>query len=125
MYLDSLFDKFCSISTFTTVNTRWTDIPVETILYDNIRCDYYLAPRWNVVNWLKTEAIREQDKDRMDLVISWDQYDPLKPILQWQIVIIKNQYLDEWWKYQIDQLDYYQMPDWSLENIYIRLNQVR
>ena len=115
--MDLFYDKTANIYSVNIVSKRWSDIKEKVLLYENIKCDYYIATRWNVVNWQPNLWIREQDLDRIDMVIPWSEYDTAREIKQWHYVEIGTDH------YIIDQLDYYRMPDWVLESIYIRLNQ--
>jgi len=118
------YDKQCTIKRFVVIDKDWTDIQSETLLYKNLPCDYYLAPRGNVVNRLESEQTREQDKDRLDCVIPWTEFDEARKIIQWDLVELTWPDVSELWQYMVDQVDYYYMPSWALENVYLRLNQI-
>jgi len=115
--MEIFYDKIASIYKSEVIRKKWTDVKVKTLLYENVKCDYYIATRGHVVNYQPDLGNRQQDLDRMDLVIPPSQYNESKPILQGYYVKI---WID---LYIIDSLDYYKMPDWTLECIYIRLNQ--
>ena len=119
------YDKICTIKKSIFIDKNWTDVEWEEILYENLPCDYFIAPRGNVVNRLEWMQTREQDKDRVDCIVSGTEYDESRQILQWYIVELQWPDISEIWQYMIDQVDYYYMPSWSLENIYIRLNQIK
>jgi len=125
MIFETFYDKLCDIFSVSVVDDEWTDVDVETLVYENLKCEYYIAPRWNVVNWQYSPWTREVDKDRLDLVIPWNVYDPSRKIEQWMFVTLRSPFINEGWKYMIDQVDYYSFPDWSLECLYVRINQVR
>jgi len=115
---DIFYDKTCDVYEVSKVVKDYTEVYEETIIYSQIPCDYYIATRGNVVNWQPDLWAREQDLVRKDLVIPWSVYDETKPIREGYYIKA-----DEWDTYVIDQLDYYYLPDWTLECIYIRLNQ--
>ncbi len=114
----TFYDKTVDIWSVEIIRKKWADVKTKTVLYNDIVCDYYIATRWNVVNRQPDLWNREQDLDRIDLIIPASSYDETKVIKQGQYVTTKD-----WDSYIIDQLDYYYMPSGELESIYIRLNQ--
>ena len=116
--MDTFYDKVVDIYSIEITKRRWADVKNKTLLYESIRCEYYIATRGNVVNWQPSLWDRQQDLDRIDLVIPWSEYDITKKIKAWYYIVTT-----EWDSYIIDQIDYYRMPDWTLESIYVRLNQ--
>jgi len=115
---DKFYDKRANIYEVTIVRKLWADIKEKTLLYENVKCEYYIATRGNVVNYQQALGIREQDLDRIDFVLPWNEYDSNRVIKQWQYVET-----EDWSQYIIDQLEYYRMPDGTLESVYLRLNQ--
>ncbi len=116
--MNTFYDKKVDIYSVNIVRKRWADVKDKVILYEQVKCEYYIATRWNVVNRQPNLWTRQLDLDRIDLVIPWSEYDITKPLKQWMYVDIGS-----WTQYIIDQLEPYLMPDGSIENIYIRLNQ--
>ena len=116
--MDIFYDKKATIYSVSYIEKDYTSVKEKTILYDNITCDYFIATRWNVVNRQPDLGNRQQDLERIDLIIPPEVYDVNKPIEQ-------GMYVDtnEWDSYIIDQLEYYYMPSWELESVYLRLNQ--
>ena len=47
-------DKKCDVYRTTVVDKDWTQVPESVAIYENLDCDYYIAPRWNVVNYYQT-----------------------------------------------------------------------
>lgn len=121
VYLDKTFyDKRCDIYRISVVDKDWTQVPQRKLIYKDVSCDYYIAPRWNVINYLPNIEARNTERDRFDCVIPWKLF--TKPILKWDSVVL---YTTEWdleWTYTIDQLSILRLPSWKVENVYLRLN---
>ena len=117
----TFYDKTCSVYRKTIIDKDWTEIPQLSIIYENVMCDYYIAPRWNVVNFIPEVEARNTQEDRFDCVIPWDIYDVSNPIIKWDMVKLMSAWVDEG-SYVIDQASIYKMPDWRIENVYLRLN---
>lgn len=111
------YDKRCDIYKIEQVMKIWTQIKEEILYYENVVCDYWIATRGNVVNRQPDLWEREQELLRIDLSIPWGEIDPSKPIDDGMFVKI----WDKW--FIIDQHEYEYMPDGSLDNLYLRLNQ--
>jgi len=116
--MTTFYDKTADIYSINITNKRWSNVKQKKLLYNKIKCDYYIATRWNVVNFQSSLWEREQDLDRIDMVVPWINYDITKPILQWMFVVLGDNT-----EYIIDAIEYYRFPDWTLESIFIRLNQ--
>lgn len=116
--MSTFYDKLATIQSYVVVDDRWFEKKVPSLLYKDIKCDYYIATRWNVVNRQQSLWSAEQDLDRLDLVIPWTEYDVTREIKQGMYAVISD-----WTRYRIDQLEYYRFPNWTLESIYLRLNQ--
>lgn len=117
----TFYDKTCQIYKIEKTDKDWTQVPVTTILFSDLPCDYYIAPRWNVTNFLSWPEARNTERDRFDCVIPWKYFDKDQPILKWYWVILSQTGFEEW-NYKIDQVNIYRKPNWIVENIYLRLN---
>lgn len=84
-------------------------------------CDFYIAPRWNVVNFIPEVESRNTQEDRFDCVIPADLYDENKPIIKWDVLELLRDWTLEW-TYVIDQMSIFRMPNGRIENVYLRLN---
>jgi hypothetical protein len=112
-----LYDKTANIYSVSLTTKKQSSIKIKTLLYENVKCEYFIATRWNVVNYQPNLGVRQQDLDRIDMVIPGSEYNVNKVIEQWYYVEMGNS------QYIIDQLEYYRMPNGSLESVYLRLNQ--
>lgn len=117
----TFYDKTCDIYRKTVVDKDWTEVPETTLIYDKVICDYYIAPRGNVVNFIPEVESRNTQEDRYDCVIPWDKYDITNPIIKWDMVELFRDWVSEG-TYVIDQCTVYRMPDGRIENAYLRLN---
>lgn len=117
----TFYDKTCNIYRKTIVDKDWTEVPETSLLYEGLMCDFYIAPRWNVVNFIPEVESRNTQEDRFDCVIPADLYDESKPIIKWDVLELYRDWTKEW-TYVIDQMSIYRMPNGRLENVYLRLN---
>ena len=117
----TFYDKTCDIYVTSVLDKDGTEVPVETMIYEWLTCDYYIAPRWNVVNYLQWAEARKTEKDRFDCVLPWIHHNPANPILKWYTVRLYNEGVLEG-NYIIDQASINKMPSGRVENIYLRLN---
>ena len=117
----TFYDKTCNVYRKTIVDKDGTEIPETDIIYEHVICDYYIAPRGNVVNFIPEVESRNTQEDRYDCVIPWDKYDENTPILKWDAVELFRDWNSEW-TYVIDQISIYRMPNGRIENAYLRLN---
>lgn len=117
----TFYDKNCKVYRKVIVDKEWTQVPELSLLYDNLICDYYIAPRGNVINFIPEVEARNTEEDRFDCVIPGNVYDESNPILKWDVIQLYREWYLEW-TYVIDQMSIYRMPDLRIENVYLRLN---
>lgn len=122
--METFYDKKCDILTVSIIDKSGTQVPYEVTLFSKIDCEYFIAPRWNVINYINTPESRWTENDRYDVIIPWKEYDTSKMILKWQNIKLYNEVWDLEWEYIIDQVSYFKMPNWTMESIYIRLNNI-
>ncbi|HPC34033.1 MAG TPA: hypothetical protein PLP73_00045 [Candidatus Absconditabacterales bacterium] len=114
------FDKKCDILRIGISDKDGTQIPTKTIVYTNLTCEYYIAPRGNVVNYLPDAEARKTERDRFDCVIPGNLY--THKIMKGDFVVLYDTQGDMEGTYLIDQLTIYTLPNGTVENVYLRLN---
>jgi hypothetical protein len=114
-------DKKCDVYRTTVVDKDWTQVPESVAIYENLDCDYYIAPRWNVINYLPNVEARNTERDRFDCVVAGVDYDVNNPIRKGDTVRLYSEEAVEW-DYVVDQLSVMRFPNGKIDNVYLRLN---
>lgn len=118
----TFYDKTCNIYRTTVVDKDGTQVPKVEAIYTNLSCDFYIAPRGNVINFIPGVDSRNTEKDRFDCLIPWNLYVLGNPITKGDSLEIINSDGVLEWNYVIDQMTIYRLPNGRIDNVYLRLN---
>jgi len=112
-------DKKCTISSIWFVMVDWSEIEQETIIYNNIDCNFeWTSSKWNQLNNDNLSVLTETDKYMVVLPIDRDQ------VRTWQTIELIENIIWSIGKFRIDDVLVNQSIWWWIDNLLLRCSKL-
>lgn len=108
------YDKKCTIKSIEIVRDGNREKKQETLLYENIKCDFYQPSQRNN-SFNATEQAKEYSTAKYEVVLPW-KYNEVRKWMEIELFDLGSQ-----WIFIVDDVMAYRKPNWTIDNITLQI----